>query len=955
MKRILLSLSFIICQLSFSAAQEVTTQEAKSLYRNTSKRWVSIHDPSVVYDQQNQRYYVFGSHKAGAYTTDLQNWTQANPTWSPNNNSTAFVTPAVKKVKKGGQEVDFPQFNAMEWSNAYPDWRDENGKPWNIDGNMWAPDVIWNEKMQKWCMYLSINGPIWNSSIILLTSGNITGPYLYQGPVVISGFNGASNTSFKNTDLELVLGTQASLPSRYNVGNGWGRRWPHTIDPAAFYDEDGKLWLVYGSWSGGIWMLELDEETGLRDYDVTYPSTNGSSDGVTSDPYFGKKIGGGYYVSGEGPYIERIGDYYFLFVSYGGFAPDGGYEMRVFRSENPDGPYKDLYNHSAIFSGYVKNYGAGTDNRGTKLMGAYNQWGFQTVGECAQGHNSAIAAPDGRTYLVYHTKFNNGTVGHQVRVHQLFLNKQGWIVASPFEYNGEELTDDDIAQGRACQQQDIAGTYQIIVHKYKMDYANMEEVTPVTITLNDDGTVSSTQAGYNGAWSVDDGTCYFTLRLASTTFNGVVFEQLMDQRSIKSISFSAVANNGVNVWGYKMHPQYELAWQLNNQKLPITPNATLRRSYDLYSMLQDDVPNVTLQWTSSEPAIFSDYGLYNPTGLTSDTPATLTARLSASTYYWTQDYNVTLAAEQNAVSEYEWKEGMLCHYGFDGGNLSNTLNPAEQAQLLRKGSTAEPTTVDGEPLRNGSVVHVNFGANGRESYVSMPNPLHGRSLDDGATIAFYVKRTDNSLWDALFGLTSGQARLYMTGNMYLGYNSGSGNWLDINHPNTVQPTNLTTGRWHLLTVTFSPTATARSGGVTFYVDGVSKSDDRYAGELDGKSISTRAAFDYQTIISHLSASEELFLGNGSFWGSADAMFDDVIVYDHALRATEVLALYQMTNRVFDASTLSTNGIAEVQADRAISDGYVYDLQGRRLSDSQLPSGPVRKGLFIRNGRKVVVK
>ena len=947
MKRILLTLSFVICHLSFSVAQELTTQEAKSLYRNTSKRWVSIHDPSVVYDQQNQRYYVFGSHKAGAYTTDLQNWTQANPTWSPNNNSTAFVTPAVKKVKKGGQEVDFPQFNAMEWSA-----RTDAG--YNVDGNMWAPDVVWNPTMQKWCMYLSINGDAWHSSIILLTANSITGPYTYQGPVVICGFQDSGH-SYKGTDLELVLGTQNSLPSRYAVGNGWGRRWPHTIDPSAFYDTDGRLWLVYGSWSGGIWMLELDEETGLRDYDVTYPSTNGSSDGVTSDPYFGKKIGGGYYVSGEGPYIERIGDYYFLFVSYGGFAPDGGYEMRVFRSENPDGPYKDLYNHSAIFSGYVKNYGAGTDNRGTKLMGAYNQWGFQTVGECAQGHNSAIAAPDGRTYLVYHTKFNNGTAGHQVRVHQLFLNKQGWIVASPFEYNGEELTDDDIAQGRACQQQDIAGTYQIIVHKYKMDYANMEEVTPVTVTLNDDGTVSSTQAGYNGAWSVDDGTCYFTLRLASTTFNGVVFEQLMDQRSIKSISFSAVANSGVNVWGYKMHPQYELAWQLNNQKAPITPNATLRRSYDLYSMLQDDVPNVTLQWTSSEPAIFSDYGLYNPTGLTSDSPATLTARLSASTYYWTQDYNVTLAAEQNAMSEYEWKEGMLCHYGFDGGNLANTLNEADQAQLLRKGSTAEPTTVDGEPLRNGSVVHVNFGANGRESYVSMPNPLHGLSLEDGATIAFYVKRLDNSLWDALFGLTDGQARLYMTGNMYLGYNNGSGNWLDINHPNTVQPTNLTPGRWHLVVVSFSPTATARSGGVTFYVDGVSKSDDRYAGELNGTSISTRAAFDYQTIISHLSASEELFLGNGSFWGSADAMFDDIIVYDHALRATEVLALYQMTNRVFDASTLSTNGIAEVQADRAITDGYVYDLQGRRLSDSQLPSGPVRKGLFIRNGRKVVVK
>ena len=115
-------------------------------------------------------------------------------------------------------------------------------------------------------------------------------------------------------------------------------------------------------------MLELDETTGLRDYDVTYPSTNGNSDGVTSDPYYGKKIAGGYYVSGEGPYIERVGDYYYLFVSYGNFTAGGtddkgnavgGYVMRMFRSSNPDGPYKDANGTSAIFTSYALNFGNG--------------------------------------------------------------------------------------------------------------------------------------------------------------------------------------------------------------------------------------------------------------------------------------------------------------------------------------------------------------------------------------------------------------------------------------------------------------------------------------------------------------------------------------------------------------------------------------------------------------------
>ena len=53
------------------------------------------------------------------------------------------------------------------------------------------------------------------------------------------------------------------------------------------------------------------------DYDVTYAESE------TSDPYFGKKIAGGHYASGEASYIEYIGGYYYLFMSYGGLAAGG--------------------------------------------------------------------------------------------------------------------------------------------------------------------------------------------------------------------------------------------------------------------------------------------------------------------------------------------------------------------------------------------------------------------------------------------------------------------------------------------------------------------------------------------------------------------------------------------------------------------------------------------------------
>ncbi len=512
---------------------------------------VSVHDPSVVWEPTTKTYYIFGSHRAAAKTTDLMSWTSFLAPWDNGynkncSNSAAFETPVVTKVKKGGQEVDFPAFNARKWSAR-------GGSGYNVDGNMWAPDVIWNKAMQKWCMYLSINGDNWYSSIILLTADNIEGPYRYQGPVVISGFH--TGNAYKDTDLELVLGPLDKLPSRYNAP--WASTskvsLPNNIDPCVFYDEKGNLWIAYGSWSGGIFMLELDEETGLRDYDITYSTTGG-------DPYFGKRIAGGFYVSGEAPYIEYIDGYYYLFVTYGGLAAggvkndynNGGYQMRVFRSENPDGPYVDARGTSAVFKSFLTDFGpSANDNRGVNIFGAYGEWGNMakgSYGERSQGHNSIIAAEDGRTYLVYHTRFQNRGEEHQVRVHQVFQNEDGWLVAAPFEYTGEQVTSADIATSQQIATDRIPGTWQLLIHPFKLDHTKKEAAKPVEIQLNADGSVSGAQTG---TWSVQEGTSYFTIKVGTTEYKGVMVEQTLEPTNDKAASFTCMNPNGVTVWGYQ--------------------------------------------------------------------------------------------------------------------------------------------------------------------------------------------------------------------------------------------------------------------------------------------------------------------------------------------------------------------------------------------------------------------
>lgn len=534
-------------EVSFTTTATESVEDDPQTEGPSALKRVSVHDPSIVWDQATSTYYIFGSHRAAAKCNNMMSWEAFTAPWATATskdaaNADAFTTPEVTKVTKGGKEYDL-NFNAFAWSAR-------GSESYSVDGMMWAPDVIYNKKLGKYCMYLSINGDGWYSSIIMLTADNIAGPYRYQAPVVMSGFR--SGDSYKSTDLEIVLGEQASLPERYAPTDNYGNHWPNAIDPCVFYDEDGNLLMSYGSWSGGIFMLQLDEETGLRDYDVDYELS------ATSDPYFGKKIAGGSYVSGEASYIEYIGGYYFLFMTYGGLDAAGGYQMRVFRSLNPDGPYVDSKGSSALYDSYQLNFGpaANDGNRGVNIFGAYSKWGNlltgganEASGERAQGHNSIIAAEDGRTYLVYHTRFQDWGEGHQVRVHQVYQNEEGWLVAAPFEYTGEGVKSAGIAAAQKVATADIAGNYKLLAHRYGLDHAAKAYEVPVDITMNADGTISGDATG---TWSIKTGTSYITINLGSD-YKGVMVPQTLEPTDTKVPCFTALdSKTGVTIWGYKV-------------------------------------------------------------------------------------------------------------------------------------------------------------------------------------------------------------------------------------------------------------------------------------------------------------------------------------------------------------------------------------------------------------------
>lgn len=470
----------------------------------------SVHDPSIV--KANGRYYIFGSHMAFAKSSNLSQWTNFSTNIQSNYNNIFSV--------------------GKKWSAT-------GVSSYDLSGNLWAPDVIWNPTMRKWCMYMSVNGADWNSSIALCTADNIEGPYTYKGTVVYSGFNN-SNHPVSMTDYYKVCGNGASI-SRYLSGGKWNSRYgTNAIDPTVFYDQSGKLWMIYGSWFGGLFMLELDENTGLRDYNVKYSLDTNAADGKASDPYMGIRVAGGNGASGEAPYIEYIDGYYHLFTTYGGLDSNGGYNMRVFRSKNVTGPYVD---HKGQYATYTAAVGSGntSGNVGQRLM-SYYRWSCNNVAQVAQGHNSVLTDSNGKKFLVYHTRFDDGYEFHEVRVHQLFTNADGWLVAAPFEYLGETISSTGYSKSS------VVGTYEFLVQDIAASNLNKIQKT-VTIKLNSDMTISG---AVSGTWSMSGSKPHVSLNIGGIKYKGVFLKQYDESTSHKEVmTFTAVGTNNICIMGCK--------------------------------------------------------------------------------------------------------------------------------------------------------------------------------------------------------------------------------------------------------------------------------------------------------------------------------------------------------------------------------------------------------------------
>lgn len=576
---------------------------------------VSVHDPSVIKGNDGS-YYIFGSHMAWAKTNTLTGWTGFTNNINKNTTNTGnlFATYWEKWAKYNNKGT--------------PNKLNNDGDTIALNGNLWAPDVIYNKQMKKWCMYMSVNGPDYNSVIVMCTADRLDGDWKVVGPVIYSGFTnktGVASHDYTLTDYKKVTG-DTSLANRYGGANWNVYYGTNAIDPSVKYDEDGNLWMVYGSWFGGLYMLKLDANTGLRDYTNKYEYNTDDTDGTTSDPYMGIRIAGGSRASGEGAYLMEADGYYYMFISYGGLVADGGYNMRLFRSEKIEGPYVDARGKTALRTS--NNDGGNTlGNVGIRLMSGY-KWPCNTKGYLAQGHNSSFVDTDGKMYLVFHTRTDDGTEGHYVKTHQMFMNEEGWLCVAPYEYNDETISKTGYSKN------DMVGTYDYLVQNPSQ--RNGTCATPTKITLGADGCIGGVDTA--GTWTYKNGTCYATFTISGVKYSGVFAKGYMeDDARTEVMTFTAVGENNICIWGSKT--------SVANAK---TAQSTDANALTLQTSVGEDftLPTYggngsTITWTASDSNVIAISGrkaIINRR--LSDTKATLTATIKNGTYSSTKKFEI---------------------------------------------------------------------------------------------------------------------------------------------------------------------------------------------------------------------------------------------------------------------------------------------------------------------------
>lgn len=274
-----------------------------------------------------------------------------------------FSTGKGVSIKTSKDRINWKNAGSVFSPEELPQWH-KNDIP-EQDGHLWAPDIHYRNG--KYHLYYSVSAWMnFNSSI---------------------GY--ATNTTLDPEDPAYKWVDEGQIISYKNGGKG-----VNVIDPNIYVDKNGKVWMLYGSYQAGLRMVELDPETGKlknKDPDITILTTS----------------------LGEGVYLLKGPDYYYIFASRGICCKgsESNYHVVMGRSRNMEGPYLNKEGESWV------------DNNYTLLLEGDEE-------EPGRGHNGFFTEND-TTFIVYHAYTMSADGASLLNIQPLYVDKEGWPSIEP--------------------------------------------------------------------------------------------------------------------------------------------------------------------------------------------------------------------------------------------------------------------------------------------------------------------------------------------------------------------------------------------------------------------------------------------------------------------------------------------------------------------------------------------
>lgn len=643
----------------------------------------------------------------------------------------------------------------------------------------------------------------------------------------------------------------------------------NAIDPSVFYDKEGRLWMTFGSFFGGIYLFELDPATCMAKEPDKLP---------------GKRVvyRSTYLNSIEGATIiyNPDTDYYYMNVSYGSL--DHTYNVRIGRSRNVEGPYYDYNGLPMDNEGYAPDQEI---QIGTKITSPY--YFEMDQGWYSTGHSAFLYNPDTNEYFLSHnarveTIPNGGT---RLHVRKIYWTEDGWPVVSPELYAGEK-------SGQKIPTRCIPGVYQFIEllrNDLPIDPISAVKRGNNVLVLEEDHTVSG---AYTGTWvQTGENTVRLTLgrhvyeTAVSTAWDWenwtscLVFTGLSEASEAPQKTFSD-AYSGIGIWGKRVDPK-------------ILVDASCE-AFTLAESVVDDlaVPKpkckgVKVSLKSEQPDIISDSGELLTAKPEKDTTVHIKATFSLGRYSREKKLQVTVPG---------YKGSLLADMKLDG-NLEDA-SPYQRAAAPGNGRYAYGEGILGRALRIETVDTT------LENIIRLEDNIFHSGNNESFTINVWIKpdrMTDHTA--VLFSrgnnrwLTMVPCDIDTKTPMIRVRDDSADVWSDLKAPNALE-----LGKWTMMTYVYD------KGTTILY--------------LNGK----EAARSDKILNPFNSTSQTFYLGGNQWDKSFDGLIDELAMYDYAWSGQQLKVYYDKTTAVPEPADRSKLADAVKEAKLA-KEGIKVSLDG----------------------------